>query len=51
MRVMDGLMAIPGILLAIALMAVTRASLDNGDRRHHHARGAARGLAWCARSR
>ena len=27
MRLMDGLMAIPGILLAIALMAVTRASL------------------------
>lgn len=27
MRVMDGLMAIPGILLAIALMSVTRASL------------------------
>jgi len=27
MRIMDGLMAIPGILLAIALMAVTRASL------------------------
>ena len=27
MRVMDGLMAIPGILLAIALMAVTRASV------------------------
>jgi peptide/nickel transport system permease protein len=27
MRVMDGLMAIPGILLAIALMAVTRASM------------------------
>ena len=27
MRVMEGLMAIPGILLAIALMAVTRASL------------------------
>jgi peptide/nickel transport system permease protein len=27
MRTMDGLMAIPGILLAIALMAVTRASL------------------------
>ena len=27
MRFMDGLMAIPGILLAIALMAVTRASL------------------------
>lgn len=28
MRVMDGLMAIPGILLAIALMALTRASLE-----------------------
>ena len=27
MRIMDGLMAIPGILLAIALMALTRASL------------------------
>jgi len=27
MRVMDGLMAIPGILLAIALMAITRASM------------------------
>ncbi|MFL6694443.1 MAG: ABC transporter permease [Ramlibacter sp.] len=27
MRVMDGLMAIPGILLAIALMAVTKASM------------------------
>lgn len=27
MRIMDGLMAIPGILLAIALMAVTKASL------------------------
>ena len=27
MRVMDGMMAIPGILLAIALMALTRASL------------------------
>jgi peptide/nickel transport system permease protein len=27
MRVMDGLMAIPGILLAIAVMALTRASL------------------------
>jgi peptide/nickel transport system permease protein len=28
MRVMDGLMAIPGILLAIALMALTKASLE-----------------------
>ena len=29
MRVMDGLMAIPGMLLAIALMALTTASLEN----------------------
>ncbi|HWD57533.1 MAG TPA: ABC transporter permease [Stellaceae bacterium] len=29
MRVMDGLMAIPGVLIAIALMALTRASLGN----------------------
>ncbi|HKU97196.1 MAG TPA: ABC transporter permease [Vineibacter sp.] len=29
MRIMDGLMAIPAILLAIALMALTRASLSN----------------------
>jgi peptide/nickel transport system permease protein len=29
MRVMDGLMSIPGILLAIALMALTRASVEN----------------------
>ncbi|HTW52244.1 MAG TPA: ABC transporter permease [Stellaceae bacterium] len=29
MRVMDGLMAIPGILIAIALMALTRASIGN----------------------
>ena len=28
MRIMDGLLAIPGVLLAIALMAVTRASLS-----------------------
>ncbi len=28
MRVMDGLMAVPGVLLAIALMALTRASLE-----------------------
>ena len=28
MRIMDGLMAIPGILLAIALMALTRASIE-----------------------
>ena len=29
MRVMDGLMAIPGLLLAIALMALTRANVQN----------------------
>jgi peptide/nickel transport system permease protein len=29
MRVMDGLMSIPSILLAIALMALTRASVEN----------------------
>ena len=29
MRVMDGLMSIPPILLAIALMALTRASVQN----------------------
>ncbi len=29
MRIMDGLMSIPGILLAIALMALTKASLEN----------------------
>ncbi|MCC7048256.1 MAG: ABC transporter permease [Alphaproteobacteria bacterium] len=28
MRIMDGLMAVPGILLAIALMALTKASLE-----------------------
>ena len=29
MRVMDGLMSIPAVLLAIALMALTKASLEN----------------------
>ena len=29
MRIMDGLMAIPGVLIAIALMALTRASISN----------------------
>ena len=29
MRVMDGLMSIPPVLLAIALMALTKASIDN----------------------
>jgi peptide/nickel transport system permease protein len=29
MRIMDGLMSIPGVLLAIALMALTKASLEN----------------------
>src|SRR2546423_1491848 len=31
MRIMDGLMAIPPVLLAIALMALTRASSTGGD--------------------
>jgi peptide/nickel transport system permease protein len=29
MRVMDGLMAVPGILIAIALMALTKSSIEN----------------------
>ena len=29
MRIMDGLMSIPSILLAIALMALTRGSVQN----------------------
>ena len=29
MRIMDGLMSIPGVLIAIALMALTRASMSN----------------------
>ena len=29
MRIMDGLMSIPAMLLAIALMALTRASMEN----------------------
>jgi peptide/nickel transport system permease protein len=29
MRIMDGMMSIPGILLAVALMALTRASVEN----------------------
>src|SRR5262249_60185613 len=29
MRIMDGLMSIPSILIAIALMALTRASIEN----------------------
>ena len=28
MRVMDGMMAIPGILLAVAMMALMRASIE-----------------------
>ena len=38
MRVMDGLMSIPPILLAIALMALTRASVSNVITGHHHRR-------------
>ena len=35
MRVMDGLMSIPPVLLAIALMALTKASVEQRDPRHH----------------
>ena len=35
MRIMDGLMSIPPILLAIALMALTRGSVGNVVTRHH----------------
>jgi peptide/nickel transport system permease protein len=48
MRVMDGLMSIPPVLLAIALMALTRASMQKRDPRHH-ARGNAAGRAAGAR--
>jgi hypothetical protein len=44
MRVMDGLMAIPGILLAIALVALWGRP-DDGDHRHRHPRDPARGAA------
>ncbi len=48
MRVMDGLMSIPRILLAIALMALTRGQRAERDHRHHRRRGAAASPAWCA---
>ena len=41
MRIMDGLMAIPAILLAIALVSLNRASVWHRHRRHHHPRSAA----------
>ena len=49
MRVMDGLMSIPSILLAIALMALTRGCGAERHHRHHHRRGAARGAAGARR--
>ena len=51
MRVMDGMMAIPGILLAVALMAAD--ARQHPDRRDRHRgardppRRAARALDWC----
>ena len=50
MRVMDGLMSIPPILLAIALMALTRGSVGNVITRHHH-RGDSAGVAPGAQRR
>jgi len=38
MRFMDGLMAIPGILLAIALVSLNKASVGIVDRRHRRPR-------------
>jgi hypothetical protein len=49
MRVMDGVMAIPAILIAIALVAMWRGSLTDGGDRHRHPRDPARGARWCAR--
>ena len=43
MRLMDGLMAIPAILLAIALVSLFRAGLLARDRRHRRAGDPARG--------
>ena len=42
MRVMDGMMSIPPILLAIALMALTRGLGAERHHRHHHRRDPAR---------
>ena len=50
MRVMDGLMSIPPILLAIALMALTRASVQNVDHRHHASPRCRASRGWCAAS-
>ena len=45
MRVMDGLMSIPAILIAIALMALTRASHAERHRGDHDPRGIPRVVA------
>ena len=42
MRLMDGLMAIPAILLAIALVSLVVGGRRRGDRRHRHSRDSAR---------
>ncbi len=43
MRLMDGLMAIPAMLLAIALVSLGQGQRRHRDHRHHHPRNAARG--------
>ena len=49
MRVMDGMMSIPPILLAVALMALTRGQRQQRHHRHHHRRVPARGAAGARR--
>ena len=45
MRIMDGLMAIPAILLAIALVSLSSAGVRHRDRRHRRAGNSARRAA------
>ena len=48
MRVMDGMMSIPPILLAIALMALTRGSVGNVIIAITHRRDSRASRGWCA---
>ena len=48
MRIMDGLMSIPAILLAIALMALTQGQHRHRHRRHHASPRCRAWCAWCA---
>ena len=45
MRIMDGLMAIPAILLAIAMVSLFRSSVLDRDHRHHRSADSRRGPA------